>query len=163
MAFTTSCKRLAELLSFPAIVTIVTILVGVVLSEVQTKVGWSPLVAALLCFLVIYVVTLVVIGVQYRPMCIGLIEQERNSVIGMVDPTRVGIIDNEGLRTLEGSRHDKKVWLITGDLAEDVPGAQFFDVVHENLQRGVFPLYFMVTQQQTGNSCSCSFRMISFS
>jgi hypothetical protein len=142
-------RKLAEVVGFPAIVSIITIIVGVILSEVKSVIGWGPVLLSLLAFLSIYVVTLMVIAWQYRPLCVGLLEELKQCVGGVVDPSKIGIIDIEGLKAIELLRKDKEIWLVTGDLAEDVPGGPYFDVVHKNLKRGVRNVYFCPRSAKT--------------
>jgi len=149
MGSTTTHKKIGEILGFPAIVSVLTLIVGVALSEVKGSIGWSPIIVALLCFLTIYVVTLVVLELQYRPLCLGLLEEVKACVTGAVDPSKVGIIDNEGLKAIELTRKDKEIWLITGDLGEDVPGGPYFDVVHRNLKRERRYIYFCPRSAKT--------------
>ena len=101
-------RKLGEIIAFPAIVSVLAIVVSVVLSEVKGKIGWCPIVVTLLCFLLMYVVTLVVVGLQYRPMGIGLLEDLKQSVAGMVDPNHIGIVDNDGLVAIELACKDKE-------------------------------------------------------
>jgi hypothetical protein len=145
----TTGKRLGEIVGFPAIVSVVTLIVGVALSEVKGAIGWSPIIVSLVSFLIIYVVTLVVLAQLYRPLCLGLLEEVKACVIGVVDPSKVGIIDNEGLKAIELSRRDKEIWLVTGDLGEDVPTAPYFDVVHRNLKRDLRYVYFCPRSAKT--------------
>lgn len=135
-------KKIDDFLAFPAIVSIITLVVGVILSEVQNIIGWIPLAVSLGCFLVIYIVSLIVIGTQLKPISIGLLEQVMDTITGIVDPGKIGIIDNDGLVSMELRRKDKVIWLITDDLAEDVPTAPFYEAVQLNLKKGVNYIYF---------------------
>jgi hypothetical protein len=142
-----------ELILFPAISSVLTLFLGFLISEVQNKVGLLTLSLGLVVFLLTYGMTLLVVTLQWRPVSIGLFEEISARLTNLIDKNAIGVVDvSELVRQEKASRHPE-IWLVTGDLAEDVVGGPFFAVVEKNLKKGMRYVYFCPQSVRNEGRC----------
>lgn len=126
------------------IVTCLTIVLGIVLSELQAKMGWAMLLVSLSS---IFALFMIVIWLVVRPvlsMATGIGDQIQETLEKYVSPEKVNWL----LTTLQLADYERRtkapeIWLITSDLSEDIIGEPFNAVVSEKLKNGVRYRYFV--------------------
>jgi len=128
----------------PVIVTVLTLGLGIVFSPVQSTVGWLPLLVALGICLAIFFLTAHVLLARVKPVSLDMLGQITKQLDRYVEKGAfTWTLTSEQLADFEGKPNINEVWLVTCDLAEDVPGEVFYDVVHTNLSRGIQYTYFI--------------------
>jgi hypothetical protein len=117
---------------------------GLVLSEVQVKIGWQPLIAAILISLFIFYLAIHLYVKAIYPTSLALLEDLKGHIDRHTAKDYVTwAISSKQLARFEAKVKTDQIWLVTCDLSEDIPGEVFFDVVHANLKRGVHYRYFI--------------------
>ncbi len=125
------------------VATLLTLGLSLIISDVQNKIGlWPLLIAVGICLLIFclafYVLT------RVKPLSTDLLNDIKEHIDRHVDRTSITwCMTSPQLAELERNMALSEVWLVTSDLAEDVPGALFYDVVHANLKKGVRYRYFI--------------------
>lgn len=133
-------KRLSENSFFALIISILTVLFGVVLSQVQSEVGWLSLVLGLLFVLGLYLATVWFIQ---RPI-IELLAEGLGRISQQVGhPTTSFLYTSRQLLDYEQSVKCPDIWILTADLLTEVERDIFKSVVLPNIGRGVRYIYFV--------------------
>lgn len=126
------------------VLAVLTIALGIFISEIQTTVGWVPLIAALAVCLGIFWLCFNILVRQICPVSTGLLEDLSKRIDRFVERGAVTwLFTNEHLVQFERSIEVDEIWLVTSDLAADIPGSPFYEVVGQNLKRGVKYTYFI--------------------
>jgi hypothetical protein len=121
-----------------------TILLAILLSEVQTRLGWRIVLTALGTVIVMYSVVLLILSRNVMTAVITIGEDLRRGVEGFLDTKRPGwLMTTIRLAEMEASKQVPEVWLVTSDMAEDVVGGPFQKVVSARLKSGVRYRYFI--------------------
>lgn len=137
-------ERVKASIWIPGIVALLTLVLGIILSAVQDKIGWAPLIGALIICIAIFFLSMKVLLSQVLPISVEMFEKLQSQVDRYVEKGAITwMIDNEQMAEYEKTNNVNEVWLVTCDLAEDIPDAIFFDVVQKNLERGVRYRYFI--------------------
>jgi hypothetical protein len=120
---------------------IFTIGVGIYLSEVQTKIGWSYLLLGLILAFVLFLSMLIII---VRPIERSL-ERFVITSLRYIEPKYSDWLkDTQQLAEFElADPNFKEIWLITTDLQDDIPGGPFETVVTQNLKKNIQYYYFV--------------------
>ena len=126
------------------LVTFFTIILSVVISEIQTRVGWITLIISLTTVIGIYTI-ITWLNLKYV-FSISLklshdIQEKIDSYIGFEKKGWIFTVPQ--LVEFEKNIDTPEIWLISGDLAEDVVGEPFFEAVQQNIKRGVKYRYFV--------------------
>jgi hypothetical protein len=134
-------NQVPDTLWLSIVLPVLTILVGVVLGEVQSapKIGWGWITVA----------TVIVFGLNWifiwqigRPIKNMLSELKSDLVLQQFQSQHNWLLDAQQLASYERNVPAKEIWLITSDLLDDSQGGLFMDVVRKNLQRGIRYVYF---------------------
>jgi len=134
----------------PIVSAFLTILLAIVLAEVQIKLGWLPLVTATLVCVSIFYLAMYFCAKNIHSTSVALLEDLKNFIDRHTAKTCVTwIITSKKMAEFEAAAKPHEVWLVTSDLSEDIPGAIFFDIVHTNLKRGIHYRYFIPQSLQT--------------
>lgn len=137
-------EKLKSVIWIPVFVAILTIALGIILSVTQNKIGWIPLLIALFICLLIFLLSFKIMMSWVCPISVGLFEALQSQIDRYVEKGAVTwMITNEQMAEVESAPGIEEVWLVTCDLAEDIPGTIFFDTVHKNLISGVRYRYFI--------------------
>ncbi len=125
---------------------VLTILVGIVFSETQTKIGWLNLVLALLFIIILFIVLIILIQ---RPLLESLNKFIKNQTKLMESMAIPWLKDTDQLTEYElDSKDFKEIWLITLDLLDDVQDGPFQSVVEANLKKNI-KYYYFVPENET--------------
>ena len=128
----------------PVLVAALALALGLMISSLQSERGWWPFLGALLITVLIFFIALHIILAKVCPMSLDLMHDLKAQIDRYISrDTITWLIDNEQMAQFEENSDLEEIWLITSDLSEDIPGAVFFDVVHQNLKRGVRYRYFI--------------------
>lgn len=125
-------------------VTALTVLVGIAIAEVQTRIGWKPLAAALVLVIVIYVLALLLVGQQVVIAVSALADRMERTAQLPIDPQKIDwLLTTEQLADYERNIEPQEVWLLSVDLEEDSLDGPFQDVVNQNVKAGFSYHYFI--------------------
>lgn len=125
------------------IVTFLTILLGILLSELQTKVGWLILSVSLITVLAIFLIVTYFVVRPIFSISVSLVQGIQNTLDKYIGSEKIGWIrTTPQLVTYETHTNASEIWLIT-DLSEDYIGAPFQEVVSQNLKKGICYTYFI--------------------
>lgn len=121
------------------LLTVLTIGLGVAISEIQNKIGWLNLTAALISVALFYWSTIWLLG---KPLAKILLEL-KEELIQQRSPNNFSwLLDTAQLASYERTVKTKEIWLITSDLLDDSSDGPFHEVVRENLKRKIKHVYF---------------------
>ncbi len=146
MADRTSDGKLAlkQMVWVPVVVAVLTLALGLVLSEVKARVGWLPFLIAIALCLGIFVLCFHLFTAKVLPLSIGLMNELRAEIGRHLDKnTLTWLITSAQMAEFESTIECDDIWLVTCDLAEDIPGELFFDTVRSNLRKGTRYKYFI--------------------
>lgn len=134
----TQIRTLSRDIIFGMVVAVLTAILGVILSQVQTSVGWKPLLVSLGVVLLVFSV---IVATFQRP----LIRTVARSLKAIERSTRRypwlrSLSDIVDFETGVGAA---EIWLISGDLAEDSMGGPFEKIVAKNMRAGTKYTYFL--------------------
>ena len=122
------------------IITGLTVLLSIFLSELQTKLGWGTVVLSLFTILTIFGITFWLIQRPLKHILVSLGDDLRK----LLEPRKFSwLLDTEQLAQYEQSATVSEIWLLTSDLLDDAQGGPFLNVVKKNLQRKVRHVYFV--------------------
>lgn len=148
--FKTSKTRIAENLWLPIVFAILALGLSVVFAEVQNQIGWRSLFAACMICLISFFLAITVLIRNVYPVSVDILEKLKSQVDRYVDKGALNwIMTSKQLADFEQSTDAKEIWLVSSDLAEDIPGGQFFTVVEANLKRGIRYRYFIPKALET--------------
>lgn len=117
-----------------------TTLFGIILSEVQTRVGWVILTVALATVLgIIWMVLRMVQAPIDRRLSDWITELKAHRLPGAIS----WLYDTEQLAAFERDSGATEIWLLSSDLLDDSPGGPFAEVVRQNLSKGTNYVYFV--------------------
>ncbi len=121
--------------------TICTILLGLLISEVQTKIGLKSLIISLVF---VNIIILSVLFMMQRPIVVTL-KSYLDDFQESIESKSISWLKNtEQLARYELENNNfKEIWLITSDLLDDSQGGPFQTVVAANLRKGVKYFYFV--------------------
>lgn len=134
------------------VITVLTVLIGVVLSEIQNRIGMGPLLMSLSTVVIVFVTISVLyfryihsVALALSDEVSGQVRQITNIVGGVESGSENLAWLTELEHTVEYERESlgPEIWLITADLEEDSMGGPFQEVVGDNLRRGVKYHYFV--------------------
>lgn len=133
-------KRLIDHGFLALIISILTILFSVVLSQVQSKVGWLALVLGLSFMLALYVSTVWLIQ---RPI-IDVLGEGLTEVSQLVsNSSKSFLYSNHKLEEYERNVNCPDIWILTADLLTEVERDIFKRLVVPNIKRGIRYVYFV--------------------
>ena len=126
------------------LVTFFTIVLGLVLSEMQERIGWGTLLVSLLIVIGIYT-TIMWLHLKYvYSISLNISHEIQEKIDNYIGLEKKGwILTVPQLVEFEKNTGAPEIWLISGDLAEDVVGEPFFDAVTHNIARGIRYRYFV--------------------
>jgi len=117
-----------------------TILLGFVLAELQTKLGWGLLAVSLITVLIIFGMIIWLVQEPLQHILIALARDIRR----LLEPKSIGwLLDTDQLASYELESNAPEIWLLTSDLLDDSQGGPFQTVVEKNLQKGKHYIYFV--------------------
>jgi c-di-AMP phosphodiesterase-like protein len=121
------------------VISALTLITSVFISEMQTKAGWIiviiSLIYVLICFLILSKFLLYPLSKK--------IDTINNETLN----SDLTILSQEKMAVFESNEELKELWIISSDLAFDSDGGVFKDVVSSNLNKGVKYLYFIPCNQ----------------
>lgn len=129
------------------LVTFFTVVLGIVISEIQNRVGWVTLAISLVTVIGIYsIITWLHLKYVFS-ISLRLSYDIQEKIDNYIELDRVEkkgwILTVPQLVEFEKNTGAPEIWLISGDLVEDVVGEPFFDAVTQNLARGIRYRYFV--------------------
>lgn len=137
-------EALKTSLWIPVVVAILTLGLGIVISEVQTKVGWLALLSALGICLGIFFCAFYVLVRKVCPISVDVVEGITRRMNQYVEKGAVTwLLTDKQLVEHERTLPVDEIWLVSSDLATDIPGSPYYDVVRQNLEKGVRYRYFI--------------------
>lgn len=126
------------------IITVLTVVTGVILSEAQAKIGWWPLVGAVVVVLLVLLTVSVVVATPIQADVVSRLANMERLVERAIEPRAITwLFETEQLAAYERVCDAPEVWLLTSDLLDDVQGGMFQEVVAQNLKRGIRQVYFV--------------------
>lgn len=124
---------------FVLVVTGLTILFGILLSEVQNKIGWAILITSLAFVLAIFAT---LTHLVMRPVN-TMLEQALHEFKHNISPDALEwLLDTDEMVKYEIASTSTEIWLISSDFLDDSPGGPFMKVVTERLDKGTNYVYF---------------------
>lgn len=134
----------------PIIVSILTLILATLFSGIQTKIGWLPVFFSLILIFAIFLLAIHITARYIYPVSIELLEGIENSVERYIEKDAITwLMSNEQLAEYERKIKVKDIWLVSVDLADDIPGKPFYDVVRNNLKRKIEYIYFVPKKFET--------------
>jgi hypothetical protein len=128
----------------PVLLAVLTLALGIILSEVKGRIGWYTLIEALGLCLVIYCLAQWMTIRTVCPISRDVVDDLKRRIDQYVEKgAYTWILTNGQLIELERRVDVDEIWLVTSDVMADIPGSPFFDVVHANLARGIRYHYFV--------------------
>lgn len=131
---------------FVLVVTGLTVLFGILLSEVQNKIGWAILITSL-AFVIAIFATLTYLVM--RPVNAMLDQALRELKHNISPDTLEWLLDTDEMVKYEIASTVTEIWLISSDFLDDSPGGPFMEVVTERLKQGTNYVYFAPDTPQT--------------
>jgi len=117
-----------------------TVGMGLILSEFQSRLGWVPLATALATTLVIFGIATFLIERPLEARIVGHLEEvAKLHRSGSINWLR----DTNQLADYERQCGSSEIWLFTADLLDDSPEGPFAEVVREKLTKGTRYVYFV--------------------
>jgi hypothetical protein len=131
------------------LVTLLTISLGIVLSEIQTKVGWLILIVSLFFVLITFAsLTWIVVRHLYN-ISFGVAEQIYDTLEKYIGPDKISwLITTPQMARFEAKCKALEIWCISADLYEDIPSGEFSKTVNNNLKKGIKYTYFVPDTEQ---------------
>jgi len=127
------------------IVVVLTILFGILLGELQGKLGWGGLILSLIC---IFSIIFFVLWLSFRNVLSvnqNIANRIENNYNKFVDKYKLGwILSSEQIEDFEKNLSNIEIWLITSDLAEDTVGEFFHECVKNNLKKNTVVYKYFV-------------------
>lgn len=128
----------------PVLATILTLILGVLFSEIQDKIGWLPFLFALIIIFAIFLLAMYIVAKYIYPSSIDLLESIKALLERYVERGAITwIMSTEQLAEHEKNINVDEIWLTTVNLADDIPGSPFYEVVKNNLKKGKRYIYFI--------------------
>lgn len=126
------------------VVTFLTIVLGILLSEIQTKLGWLILIISLITILTIFFVIIWLIVRPILSVSVELADKIHDTIDKYIGSEKIGwILTTPQLVKFEKNSKFPEIWLISSDLSEDSMGGPFQSVVAANLEKGIRYRYFV--------------------
>lgn len=137
-------KRVDHLLRDPTVFLIVTtvlvVIVGIVIAEVQGRVGFISLLTSAAIILVVYWISVKLISIpilQQISEAIGTIQTH-------INPESIAwLLDTDQLAEYETNADADEIWLLSSDLLEDLVGGPFQSIVKNKTASGTKYIYFV--------------------
>lgn len=127
------------------VITCLTIILSILLGEMQTKLGLPILI---LSIFIIFSVIVIVLWLTYRNVLHTnekLAYEIKNETMNLIDKYKLGwLYSSQQLVALESSFTDIEIWLLTADLGEDKIGAFFQNCVSSNLKKGSVKYHYFL-------------------
>lgn len=121
-----------------------TVALSVILSEIQTKVGWLVLFLALGTVLACFAIATWLVTRQVTGAVLGIGDDLCRAVERSSGAKEISwLVTTDELVEVERSKAVAEIWLISSDLAEDSIGGPFQKVVSAKLKAGVRYRYFV--------------------
>lgn len=118
-----------------------TIVLGIVLSETQAKIGWGILIVALIFVLGIFALLILLVMTPLQQQ----LESYIDNVQSKIDPAALTwLLDSAQLAKYEQTSKAPEIWLLTSDLLDDSQGGTFNDVVAKKLAKGATKYVYFV-------------------
>jgi hypothetical protein len=123
---------------------VITLMLGVLISELQNTIGWKSLLVAIGFVAIVFgFVTWMVFRYVYD-VSTGLAEELKHDINCYVDPNKLSwVFTNEQLISFEKAKKWPEIWLVSSDLAFETQDGIFHKVVSANLKKGVIYRYFV--------------------
>ena len=126
------------------VVASLTLLLSLLLNELQAKIGWLSLLVSLLLIFTIFIIVMALAFKNVSPVSLQLSDKIIKALAYYIGSDRVGwILTTEELVKFESCLKNSEVWLITSDLYEDCIGGPFQKCVSKNLKKDVKYRYFV--------------------
>jgi hypothetical protein len=122
------------------IITVLTIAFGLILSEVQVKLGWGLLLLSLFSVLLIFALVIWLVQKPLQQLLIILVRELKSQ---FEQKAIVWLLDTDQLMNYELNTDAPEIWLLTSDLLDDAQGGPFQDIVAKNLKKGKNYVYFV--------------------
>jgi len=140
-------KILGEIFSniwIPIISVILSFILGLVVSYFRERIGIVSLSFALGVILIIFILAMYIVSKNIYPVSIKLLDKIMNSLERYVEKdTITWILTQKQLLEYEENLNIKDIWLVTFDIADDIPGGLYCEAVEKNLKSGVKYKYFI--------------------
>lgn len=121
------------------VISALTLVTSIFISELQTKAGWIIVVISLLYILISFIIL--------SKLLLHPLSKKIDNINTECVSSDLTILSQERLAIYEKNEELKELWIITSDLAFDADNGTFRDVVSENLIKGVKYIYFIPSNQ----------------
>jgi hypothetical protein len=127
------------------VITVLTIVLGLLFSELQTKLGWLTL---LISIIIIFSIIFVVLWLSFKNV-LSVNQQLASNIDSsykqLIDKYQLGwLFSSQQLYEIEATLSDIEIWLVTADLGEDKIGGFFQNCVTDNLNKGNVVYHYFV-------------------
>jgi len=141
------CRTISMLgtsLWVPVVVASLTCILGLLLSTIQNQIGILSLISGLVLVMAIQFISIILVLEKVVPYSVDQIGSLRDEINRVIDKNSINfLLDNEQLSDFENKfPPQSEIWLVSNDLGEDIPGEMFFNVVRENLKKGISYTFF---------------------
>jgi hypothetical protein len=126
------------------VVTFFTIVLGILLNEIQPKLGWSILVISLITIIAIFSIVVWLVVRFVFSVTFDFAQGIQDTLDRYIASEKIGwMLTTPKLCKFEKQSKAPEIWLISSDLSEDCIGGPFQRVVAANLKRGIRYRYFV--------------------
>lgn len=126
------------------VMAVITLMLGVLISELQTAIGWKSLLTSIGFVALVFGFVVWLVFRYVYDVSIGLAEELKDNIRCYVDPQKINwVFTNEQLISLEKAKKWPEIWLISSDLAFETQDGVFHKIVASNLKKGVKYRYFV--------------------
>ncbi len=123
---------------------VIALMLGVLIGELQTSVGWMNLLISLGFVALIFGFVIWMVFRYVYDVSIGLAEELKDNIKCYIDPQKINwVFTNEQLISLEKAKKWPEIWLVSSDLAFETQDGVFHKVVASNLKKGIKYRYFV--------------------
>jgi len=130
--------------SVAILLTFFTILLGIILNEIQSKVGWGMLITSLVFILALFGIVIWLVVRYVFAVSIDIADEIKETLDKYSGiEKRSWLITGKELVRYESRCNFSEIWLISSDLSTDCVGGQFHKVVLKNLKKGIKYRYFV--------------------
>ncbi|MGA3136211.1 MAG: hypothetical protein ABSC88_09485 [Terracidiphilus sp.] len=131
---------LADPTVFLIVVTCLVVAAGIVLSEIQPRIGYWTLLIVVGIILAVFAIAVLMISLPLRRE----MQQTLEKISSFINPQSIEwLLNTKQLTTYEEGVNADEIWLLSSDLLDDSEGGPFEGVVSANLAKGTRYVYFV--------------------
>ena len=128
----------------PVIMTCATIGLGLILSQMESSIGWKPLLLALVICVTCFSLSFIFYLKFVYPISLELLNDLKRDFGKFARRDSFpNVISAPQLADFEETKDFGEIWLITADMENETPAKLFNSVVGRNLKRGIKYIYFI--------------------